>query len=171
MVRYFVGENHPIADKLADAAEALSRECIGALIALQREVPLDTCAETGEPIDAEVSSGLIRTVFSPRSPLHVGALIVSNGRFRAAACQLPLGQPPSGMSPHMGMRHRAALCLSEETDAVVLVVSEETSRISLAIGGKLEAVSRENLSRRLADLLSHSKSHLTGEPGRTAQVA
>jgi diadenylate cyclase len=156
MVRYFVGEDHPIADKLADAAEALSRECIGALVVLQREMSLDTFAETGEPIDAEISSGLIRTVFSPRSPLHDGALIICNGRIRAAACQLPLGQPPAGVSPQMGMRHRAALCLSEETDAVVLVVSEETSRISLAIAGKLEAVSRENLSRRLADLLSNS---------------
>ena len=66
----------------------------------------------------------------------------------------PLGQPPEGFSPHMGMRHRAALSLSEETDAVVLVVSEETGRISLAVGGKLEPVPRENLSRRLAALLS-----------------
>jgi diadenylate cyclase len=163
MVRYFVGEELPIADKLADAAEALSRECLGALIALQREVPLDTCAETGEHIDAEVTPGLIRTIFSPRSPLHDGALVICNGRLRAAACQLPLGQPPSGASPHMGMRHRAALSLSEETDAVVLVVSEETSRISLAVGGRLEAVSRENLSRRLADLMSRSQSPSGGE--------
>ena len=154
MLRYFVGEHHPIADKLADAAEALSRECIGALVAIQREVALDSYAETGEFIDAEISVALVRTIFSPRTPLHDGALILCQGRIRAAACQLPLGQPPDGASPHMGMRHRAALCLSEETDAVLLVVSEETGRISLAVGGQLEAVSRENLSRRLADLLS-----------------
>jgi diadenylate cyclase len=72
----------------------------------------------------------------------------------AAACQLPLGQPPEKGSGHMGMRHRAALCLSEETDAIVLVVSEETGRISVAVGGRLEPVARENLSRRLAALLS-----------------
>jgi diadenylate cyclase len=82
-------------------------------------------------------------------------VIISNGRIRAAACQLPLGQPPQGAVAHLGMRHRAALCLSEETDAVLLVVSEETSRISVAVGGRLEALPRENLSRRLADLLSN----------------
>src|SRR5439155_3490609 len=145
---------HPVADKLADAAEALSRECVGALVAIQRETPLDSYAESGERIDAEISAALIRTLFSPRSPLHDGAVILSNGRIRAAGCQLPLGQPPEGSGQHLGMRHRAALCLSDETDAVLLVVSEETGRISLALGGRLEAVPRENLSRRLADLLS-----------------
>jgi len=154
MLRYFVRESHPIADKLADAAEALSRECVGALIALQRDVDLTPYAETGEVIDAELSASLIRSVFIQRSPLHDGALIICNGRITAAACQLPLGQPPEGAGSHVGMRHRAALCLSEETDAVLLVVSEETGRISLAVGGKLEPVPRENLSRRLAALLT-----------------
>src|SRR5438874_92940 len=154
MLRYIVGDHDPIADKLADAAEALSRECVGALIAVQREVDLDSYAETGELIDGDISAALIRNLFSPRSPLHDGAVIISHGRIRAAACQLPLGQPPDGTSTHLGMRHRAALCLSEETDAVLLVVSEETGRISLAIGGRLEAVPRENVSRRLADLLT-----------------
>ncbi len=152
--RYLVRDSHPIADKLADAAEALSRECVGALIAIQRDVALGPYVETGEYIDGEISTALICAVFSPRGPLHDGALILCNGRVTAAACQLPLGQPPDGASPHMGMRHRAALCLSDETDAVLLVVSEETGRVSLAVGGKLEPVPRENLSRRLADLLS-----------------
>jgi diadenylate cyclase len=154
MLRYLVHESHPIADKLADAAEALSRECIGALIAIQRDVVLAPCVETGEMLDAEISAGLIRSIFLPKSPLHDGAIIISNGRITAAACQLPLGQPPEGMSPHTGMRHRAALSLSEESDAVVLVVSEETGRVSIAVGGRLEPVPRENLSRRLAALLS-----------------
>lgn len=154
MLRYLGAENHPIADKLADAAEALSRECVGALIAIQRDMTLEAYVETGELIDGEISSGLIRTVFSPKSPLHDGALIIGNGRIRAAACQLPLGQPPEGASSHMGMRHRAALSLSEETDAVLLVVSEETGRISVAVAGKLEPLPRQNLSRRLAELLS-----------------
>ncbi len=155
MLRYLVRDGQPMVDKLAGAAEALSRHCIGALIAIQREMALAPYVETGERIDAEISSALICTIFSPRSPLHDGALILCNGRLAAAACQLPLGQPPDGTSPHMGMRHRAALCLSDETDAVLLVVSEESGRISLAVGGRLEAVPRENLSRRLADLLSH----------------
>jgi diadenylate cyclase len=154
MFRYFGTDHDPIADKLADAAEALSRECVGALIAIQRQFSLDTYVETGETIDSEVSAGLIRSIFSHRSPLHDGAVIVCHGRIRAAACQLPLRQPPEGSSPHMGMRHRAALSLSEETDAILLVVSEETGRISLAVAGRLEAVPRDNLSRRLADLLS-----------------
>jgi diadenylate cyclase len=154
MLRYLIRDSQPIADKLADAAEALSRQCVGALIAIQREMTLETYAETGERLDSEVSSALIRTVFSPHSPLHDGALIIEGGRLAAAACQLPLGLPPDRRHSHFGMRHRAALCLSEETDAVLLVVSEETGRISLAVGGRLEPVPRENLSRRLVELLS-----------------
>jgi diadenylate cyclase len=168
MVQYFVRDGHPIADKLADSAEALSRECIGALIAVQRDDALAPCAETGEPIDAEISAALIRNLFVPRSPLHDGAVIICNGRIAAAACQLPLNQPPEGTSPHMGMRHRAALCLSEETDAVVVVVSEETGRISLAVGGRLEPVPRENLSRRLAALLTNSNAREDPAPRRAA---
>jgi diadenylate cyclase len=155
-LRYFVAvQQHPIADRLADAAEALSRECVGALVAIEREVGLAPYADTGERIDGEISPGLIRSVFSRHSPLHDGAVILRNGRLAAAGCQLPLGLPPEG-HVHMGMRHRAALCLSEETDAVLLVVSEETGRVSLAVGGRLEPVPREYLSRRLAALLSKS---------------
>ncbi len=155
--RYFAPHTEPLADRLAEAAIALSRDCVGALIAIQREVSLAQWIETGERIDAEISAALIRTLFSPRSPLHDGAVILYNGRLAAAGCQLPLvvrdGRQP-GHGVHMGMRHRAALCLSEETDALLLVVSEETGRISLAFGGRLEPVPRENLSRRLAALLS-----------------
>jgi diadenylate cyclase len=155
MMRYFVGASSPIADRLADAAEALSREGVGALIAIQRQASLDSYAETGERIDGEISAALIRTIFSPRSPLHDGAIILSNERVVAAGCQLPLSQPQDGSSPHMGMRHRAAISLSDETDAILIVVSEETGRISLAMGGELEAVPRDNVSRRLAEVLSN----------------
>src|SRR5204863_2903618 len=102
----------------------------------------------------------LRSLFCKRSPLHDGAVILSTGRLAAAACQLPLGLPPENAG-HTGMRHRAALALSEETDAVLLVVSEETGRISLAVAGKLEPVPRENLSARLAALLS---SRSPGQP-------
>jgi diadenylate cyclase len=119
--------------------------------------------ETGEPIDGEITAALIRSVFSPHSPLHDGALIICNGRIAAAGCQLPLGQPPDGAAAHMGMRHRAGLCLSDETDAVVLIVSEQSGRISVAVGGRLEPVPRENLSRRLVDLLS-------GPPAKRASM-
>lgn len=164
LMRYFVTEQHPIADTLANAAEAMSRERVGALIALQRDLALDSFVETGERMDAELSAPLLRTVFTPNSPLHDGAVIVAGGRIAAAACQLPLAQPPDKGGPHIGMRHRAALGLSDETDAVLLIVSEETGRISLAVGGRLEAVSRENLSRRLADHLSSP----TAEPRQRA---
>src|SRR5206468_4107493 len=132
----------------------MSRECVGALIVIERETTLAQFIETGVRLDADVSPGLLRAIFCKRSPLHDGAVILSGGRLAAASCQLPLGQPPENASMHMGMRHRSALCMSEETDAVLLVVSEETGRVSLAVAGKLEPVPRENLSVRLASLLS-----------------
>jgi diadenylate cyclase len=154
LLRLFSNNPHlPVADKLADAAEAMSREHVGALIAIERDLALTAYIETGESIDADVSPLLLRAIFCKRSPLHDGAVILSAGRLSAAACQLPLGLPPENAG-NSGMRHRAALALSEETDAVLLVVSEETGRISLAVAGKLEPVPRENLSRRLAALLS-----------------
>jgi diadenylate cyclase len=153
--RFFVQTpQHPIADKLADAAEALARDCVGALIVIEREVPLAAFAETGERLDCEISPPLIRSIFNKHSPLHDGAVILVQGRIAAAACQLPLGQPTEGYRGKMGMRHRAALTMSEETDAILLVVSEETGRVSLAVAGQLEPVPRENMSRRLAELLS-----------------
>ncbi len=157
VMRYLGRARHdPMADKLADASEAMSRDRVGALIAIEREVPLAPYAETGERLDGEISAALLRTLFTPNSPLHDGAVILCNGRVAAAACQLPLGQPPDRGPTHVGMRHRAALGLSEETDAVLLVVSEETGRISVAVGGRLEAVPRENLSRRLVELLARA---------------
>src|SRR5690242_18895568 len=116
ILRYFVhSPQQPVADKPADAAEAMSRDCVGALIAVEREMALATYVETGERIDGEVSATLLRAIFGQRSPLHDGAVILCDGRVAAAACQLPLGQPPEGSGIPMGMRHRAALCLSEET--------------------------------------------------------
>jgi diadenylate cyclase len=156
--RYFTPPARPVADHLAEAAIALSREGVGALIAVQRDVSLAPYCETGERLDAEVSEALVRTLFSPRSPLHDGAVILSNGRVAAAACQLPLRvrdqEPHEYAGFHLGMRHRAALSLSEETDAVLVVVSEETGRISLAVGGSLLPVPRESLAGRLTEVLS-----------------
>lgn len=153
--RFAPMRRYPLADRLADAAESMSRESIGALIVIEREMGLAMYAETGEAIDGEVSANLLRAIFSKRSPLHDGAVLLCGGRVAAAACQLPLGQPPeSTAGMHMGMRHRSAVCMSEETDAILLVVSEETGRISLAVSGQLEPVRSEELPRRLADLLS-----------------
>jgi diadenylate cyclase len=147
-----------IADPLAEAAEAMSREGVGALIAIQREVSLAPYIETGERLEANLTAPLIRTVFIPKGPLHDGAVILVNGCVVAAGCQLPMRSherlAESSSWLHLGMRHRAALALTEETDAIVLVVSEETGRISLACGGRLEAVARGNLARRLVELLN-----------------
>lgn len=173
MLRYFVqAEQFPITDKLTDAARSLARECIGALIVIERETSLAPVIETGVRLDAEVSSGLLRSIFSKRSPLHDGAVILSAGRLSAASCQLPLGQPPENATVHMGMRHRSALSLSEETDAVLLVVSEETGRISLAVAGVLQTIPPEELAERLRTLLHsndpRSSMNLLARDGRTA---
>jgi diadenylate cyclase len=152
VLRLFGHRQEPMVDKLADAATVLSREFTGALIAIQRGMSLASWIATGERIDGELSVSLLRAIFHKRSPLHDGAVIICDGRLAAAGCQLPLAEAPEEGS-HYGMRHRAALGLSEETDAVVLVVSEETGRIALAIAGRLEPVPRENLSRCLAAVL------------------
>lgn len=150
---------HPIAVKLSDAAEILSGQFVGALVAIERGVPLTVFAETGTLLDAEITPILIRTIFQKQSPLHDGAVIISGGRIVAAGCQLPLSPLEISAKNLSGMRHRAALGTSEETDAILLVVSEETGRISLAFSGQLEAVPRENLSRRLAELLDSNSSY------------
>jgi diadenylate cyclase len=175
ILRYFVRDQQvPLADKLADVAQALSRDGVGALIAIEREMTLAQHMETGERIDGEVSETLLRAIFSKRSPLHDGAVILSEGRISAAACQLPLGQPPEGGALPLGMRHRSALCMSEETDAILVVVSEETGRISLAVAGRLERLPRESLGPRLAELLASpakdhdADTHALAESKRTA---
>ena len=146
-----------IADPLADAAEAMSREGVGALIVIQREVNLAPYIETGDRIEAKLTASLIRTLFMPKGPLHDGAVILVKGRVVAAGCQLPMRSherlAESSSWLHLGMRHRAALCVTEETDAIVLVVSEETGRISVARGGRFETVAIGQLASRLVELL------------------
>jgi diadenylate cyclase len=145
-------KTEPFVDKVAAAAVELSRTSTGALIVLQREASLQPFIQTGELIDSQVSEGLLISIFQKSSPLHDGAVILTDGRVASAACQLPLAEAPQG-SHDYGMRHRAAMGVSAETDALVVVVSEETGRVSLAVGGKLEPVPRELVARRLAGLL------------------
>ncbi|HEY1375651.1 MAG TPA: diadenylate cyclase [Gemmataceae bacterium] len=154
-LRLFAADGQAVADRLADAAVALSKDHVGALIAVQRELSLEAYAETGEALDARLSPLLLRTLFIPQGPLHDGAVVLRGERVLAAGCQLPLAQPNPDL-PRVGMRHRAALGLSDETDAVLLVVSEETGRISLAVGGKLDPVPREQLAERLGLLLGRA---------------
>lgn len=136
------------ADELLRAVLDLARMKRGAIVAIQSEVGLDEYAETGSPVDAPLSAELLKTIFTPYTPLHDGAVIVDGGRIVAAGAILPLTQLPVH-DKSLGTRHRAALGLSEETDATVIVVSEETSRISVARGGRLEVGVEEGRLREI----------------------
>lgn len=146
-------EESEVAEEVVEAVERLARGRIGAIIALEQEVGLDEYAQTGSTVEARVSAEMITTIFTPHSPLHDGAVLVVGDQIRAAGAILPLTQY-SIPDRSLGTRHRAALGLSEETDAIVIVVSEETSRVSVARGGRLE---RDVGSERLHEILAGSR--------------
>lgn len=138
MLRMFsTMEDNAVVDEILEAVEQLTRSKIGAILAIENDVGLDEYAATGSRVDARVSSEMLTTIFTPYSPLHDGAVILQGGRIKAAGAILPLTQY-SIADKTLGTRHRAALGLSEETDAVVIVVSEETARVSVARRGRLE---------------------------------
>lgn len=144
--------------RLLRSVARLSKERIGALIAIEREGSLGSFAETGIQVDAELNSYLIESIFYPGGALHDGALVIRGDRIVAASCLLPLSQNPS-IDKRLGTRHRAAVGLSEETDALAIVVSEETGRISAALGGRLEHnISLENLEETIELALGISRS-------------
>lgn len=123
-------------DEVVTATRVLSGQGMGAIIVLVRESGLAGIVETGERIRSDVSAALLVAIFNTKSPLHDGAIVIQGDRIEAAKCILPLTQNP--VDPSLGTRHRAALGLSEESDALVVVVSEETSAISVAANGRLE---------------------------------
>ena len=123
-------------EELTRAAVALGSKGVGALIAIERHVGLSEYVEIGTPLDARVSKELIQSIFLPSSPIHDGALVVQKGRITASGCFLPLTNNPN-VSKTLGTRHRAAIGLTEETDAVVIVVSEEDAKISLVQEGRI----------------------------------
>ncbi|HXG61264.1 MAG TPA: diadenylate cyclase CdaA [Planctomycetota bacterium] len=150
------GPSSKVVDELVDAAVKLSKNRIGALVAIERDVGLGEYVENGTRLDAQLTSELLETIFYPGSALHDGAVIVQHDRVAAAGCLLPLTDDMT-LSKSLGTRHRAALGISEETDAVALVVSEETGRISLAVNGKLLTdLTRESLERLLNDFLARA---------------
>ncbi len=124
-------------DKICKAAGFMSEKKIGALIVFERTTQLGEIINTGTAIDAKVSVSMVNNIFFPKSPLHDGAMIVRAGRILSAGCILPLTQN-NNINSSLGTRHRAAIGMSENSDAVVLVVSEETGIISIAVGGKIE---------------------------------
>ena len=145
--------NTDSAEDIVLAAAHFSQTATGALIVIEREIGLRTFIESGVMLDANLSYDLLITIFRPSAPLHDGAVIVQKGRIAAAACFLPLSMNPV-LSTQFGTRHRAAIGITEETDAVSVVVSEETGSISVAVGGTIERdITVEYLRERLSELL------------------
>jgi len=135
----------------------LSSRHVGAIIAIEREIGLRNYIESGIPLDAKVTYDLLVTIFQPTSPLHDGAVIIQEDRVAAAACFLPLTVNPR-LSRELGSRHRAAIGLTEENDAVAVVVSEETGVISLVLDGEIErGLSQDALRQRLGQLISYRR--------------
>lgn len=148
-----LGAESDAYDDIVLAANLFSQNQTGALIVIEREIGLRTYIESGVPMDAHISYDLLATIFRPSAPLHDGAVIVQKDRIAAAACFLPLSMNPV-LSTQLGTRHRAGIGVTEETDAIVVIVSEETGAISMAVGGKIERdLTVEELRKRIGGLL------------------
>jgi diadenylate cyclase len=145
-------QNRETIEVISDMVFDLSNRQFGALIAIERDINIGTFAESGVPIDCELSPELVVTIFQPKTPLHDGGLILRNDRILAAACIFPVSQRED-LDRNLGMRHRAALGLSEESDAVTIAVSEETGIVSICHRGKIERnFDPESLKLRLGEL-------------------
>jgi len=146
-------EGAHVLDEIGSAVESLSARRIGALLVVERATGLRQYAELGVPLDARVSADLLVSVFLPYSPLHDGAVFIQGTRIAAAGCFLPLSRNLQ-VGRALGTRHRAALGITEETDAIAIVVSEETGRVSLAVEGQMDSpVEAGSLRQRLLALL------------------
>ena len=147
----------PIIQQTVQACEAMSREKVGALIVFARDNRLEEYFKTGTMIDAQVSEQLLRNVFFPKASLHDGAVIIRDGRVTAAGCVLPLSESQR-LSADLGTRHRAGVGMSEASDAVVVIVSEESGVISVAVGGILKRhLAPQTLERLLRNELCHEE--------------
>ena len=142
LIKFFTSEkgNGRKVDKeaimpIVMACMSMGKQKVGALIVMERTAPLDDIVETGDLIDANINQRLIENIFFKNSPLHDGAMIISNKRIRAAGCILPVSHSVN-IPKELGLRHRAAMGISQESDAVAIIVSEETGRISVAIKGE-----------------------------------
>jgi diadenylate cyclase len=143
-----------ILEKIVDSIDALSKKHIGSIIAIEREAKLSSYIESGISLDCVVSSELLQTIFMPGTILHDGAVIVEGSRIIAAGCLLPLTER-TDLLANFGTRHRAAIGLSEETDALIIVTSEETGNISLAMNGHLiSSLTKDELFKKLKTHIS-----------------
>ncbi len=148
----------PIFSEVIQAVEVLAKRHIGALIVFERSTSLQGFIDTGVSMDSEVSSELLVSIFSPLTPLHDGAVIIRDGRIAAAACLLPLSEREK-IDTRYGTRHMAALGLAEETDAVVVIISEETGSVSLAINATItRAIDIDKFPRVLPNVVSKGRS-------------
>ena len=135
--------------KIVIAAEEMSKRQIGALIVIERDIGIKDIIDTGILIDADVSPQLLTNIFVPKTPLHDGAVVISNNKIKAAACMLPLASGQD-IAKELGTRHRAGIGISKESDAIAVIVSEETGKISIAKDGKLITdVNEETLKKIL----------------------
>jgi diadenylate cyclase len=166
IVRRFVSttDQRQVIDETVGAVEEMSQRQIGALMAFQRSTGLRSYVETGELLEAEVSRDLLLTIFYGQNPLHDGAVIINNRRVEAARCILPVSTSMK-LSPQLGLRHRAAVGLTEQTDAFVVVVSEETGDISVSRDGALIS----NITPE--ELRTYLTSALTGQSASQASAA
>jgi len=162
LFRFFLKEGaSAFVERIVRSAATLSRNKVGGIIAVERDVRLGTLIESGMPLDAQLTSELLVTIFWPGSPLHDMGVIIRGGRIAAAGCEFPLSHQAI-LDPHLGTRHRAAVGLTEESDAVVIVISEETGQISLAEGGRLQQdLTPEELRERLKEFLHGAEATLT----------
>ena len=157
-LRNFFGISKPVLEmdavitQVVMACEVMSRERVGALIVLAREQRLEEYFKTGTQIDGQVSEQLIRNIFFPKASLHDGAMIIRDNRVAAAGCVLPLSDS-NRLSADLGTRHRAGVGMSEASDAVVVIVSEETGTISVAVGGML----KRHLAPQTLERLLHNE--------------
>lgn len=157
--RYLAGtrEADETLEEVLTAAALLAKARTGALIVLEREIGLRNYVESGIPLDAAISYDLLTTIFQPGAPMHDGAVIVQEGRIAAAACFLPLTVSPT-FDRELGTRHRAAIGVTEESDALALVVSEERGEVSLAVDGRIErGLTPEQLRTRLMELVLYRR--------------
>ncbi|MBO5955599.1 MAG: diadenylate cyclase CdaA [Clostridia bacterium] len=150
-------EMEKVISEITTSCTNMSKSRIGALIVLEREVKIGDIVGTGINLNADISSELLINIFIPKTPLHDGAVSIRNNKIEAASCFLPLSQNPN-VSKELGTRHRAGLGMSEESDAVVIIVSEETGGISIACGGELNMkLSPEALENELTKLFDVRK--------------
>lgn len=149
-------DHSQIINEILSAIHMFSKQKIGALIIIKRQTGLREYIENGTEIDATVSAEILSSIFFPRSPLHDGAVIIDNDKIVSACSILPVSQV--SLNPSLGTRHKAGLGITEDSDAMAIIVSEETGNISLAVGGKLETrMSEERLKNRLLALVRQSK--------------